>query len=175
MKSIEELQRRVDLAPLHRILLTNTGSMTSLLEALFGDIRLKTEVQKVIKAKPEVAQLLRIDAGGEVNYRVVTILAHRPLVHATSYSPISRLASSFREDLMKQDIPIGRILSSHSLETRKEIIGFDTSMADERFSSIFKIPHDAVLLKRDYNIIHKGRILINISEVFPYEIVRWAG
>ncbi len=173
MKSIEELEERINLTPLHRILLTHTGSMTSLLEALFGDIRLETEVQNVIKASTGIADILGIDAGEEVNYRVVWLLAKRPLAHAISYSPLSRLGKSFRNDLMKKDVPIGRILSSHSLETRKELIGFDALIAGGRFSPIFKVPPDAVLLKRDYNIIHKGKTLINISEVFPYEIVGW--
>ncbi len=95
----------------------------------------------------------------------------RILVHATSYAPISRLKSGFKDDIMKKDIPIGKILSKHDLETRRHILGFDWLNANDKQQQIFSIEPGGILLKRSYNIIHAQKPLINITEIFPYELV----
>lgn len=174
MKTLKELRREVDISPLHLILLTNTGSMTTILEALFGDIGIETETQAIIKADTQTANILKIKEGESVNYRVVQIVGRTPLVHATSYAPLSRLKEGFREDLIKKDTPIGKILSRHKVESRREFLGVETARADERFADIFGISENTLLLKRNYNIIHEGKPLMNISEVFPYDIVEWS-
>ena len=55
-----------------------------------------------------------------VNHRVV-VIGNRNLIHAVSYIPLSRLDDEFREDLIRADIPIGRILKKHRIESRREI------------------------------------------------------
>ncbi|MFQ5800931.1 MAG: chorismate--pyruvate lyase family protein [Candidatus Hydrothermarchaeales archaeon] len=173
MKALEEMERELALGSVHRMLLANTGSMTALLEALFGKIRIETETQKVIEAGTEIARILDIEEGEAVNYRAVRLVGKRVLVHATSYTPLSRLEESFKEDLMRKDTPIGKILAKHNLESRREILGFGWLKAGERFAEVFDIPSDSLLLKRNYNIIHNGKPLMNITEVFPYEMVEW--
>jgi beta-ribofuranosylaminobenzene 5'-phosphate synthase len=173
MKTLEEMERELSLDPVHRMLLANTGSMTALLEALFGSVSIETETQEVTEVDAEIAETLDINRGETVNYRVVRLAGKRVLVHATSYAPLSRLEDSFREDMMRRDIPIGNILAMHELESRREILGFDWFRAETDFAEVFNLRIDSILLKRNYNIIHNRKPLMNINEVFPYEIVEW--
>ena len=172
MKTLEEMKNKLNLAPMHLMLLANTGSMTALLEAIFGKVSIETLIQRVTDADEGVARLLDIREGEPVNHRVVKLVGRRVLVHATSYAPFSRLKKSFKEDIMRRDIPIGMIMARHSMESRREILGFDWLKAGSEFSNVFNVSPDSILLKRNYNIIYKVRPLINITEVFPYDIVR---
>ncbi|RMF91549.1 MAG: DUF98 domain-containing protein [Methanobacteriota archaeon] len=175
MKTLGELERETALHPVHKLLLANTGSMTALLEALFGEIGVEAESQGVVVADEKTARMLRVGAGAKVNRRLVRLTGGgRVLVHATSYAPLSRLKGGFRADMMGLDVPIGRILAKHRLESRREILGFDLLGADKGFSGVFGVPAGSTLLIRRYNIIHGDRPLMNITEVFPYEIAEWA-
>lgn len=173
MKALEEMERELTLDPVHKMLFVNTGSMTTLLEALFGKIKIETETQKLIEAGTEITGVLDIEKGEAVNYRAVRLVGKRVLVHATSYTPLSRLKESFKEDMMRRDLPIGKILAKHNLESRREILGFDWLRAEKRFAEVFDVPSGSILLERNYNIIHQGKPLMNITEVFPYEMVEW--
>lgn len=161
---------KIPLSPLQKILLTTDGSVTKILEAVRGEeILVQTEKQKVIKAGKKIAKLLEIKEGEKVNYRVVNLQDSKAvLVHAISYTPLKRLEKEFREDVMKKDIPIGKILARLRIEVRREIKNFGSLKANEKLSRLFGIPTNALLLKRNYNIIHRNRILLNITEIFPY-------
>ncbi len=165
---------KIPLSPIQKILLTTDGSVTKILEAVRGgEIKVKTKKQEVIKADRKIAKLLKIMEGDEVNYRVVNLQDSKAvLVHATSYAPLKRLRREFREDIMKKDVPIGKILARLRLETRREIRNFGSLKAGEKFSRLFGIPKNSLLLKRNYNIIHNNEILLNITEIFPYEFFR---
>ena len=154
--------------PILRILERTEGSVTTIIEALTGEkVEIKTIEQKVIEADRESARILEIDEGEEVNYRVVEIVsAGEVFARAISITPLSRLDERFRDDLMKADIPIGRIIRKHKLEVRREIL----------WSRIGTCKGLGNCLIRNYNIIHKGEILINITEMFPvdvYDKIRW--
>ncbi|MDP6613274.1 MAG: chorismate pyruvate-lyase family protein, partial [Candidatus Hydrothermarchaeota archaeon] len=88
------------------------------------------------------------------------------------YAPIERLPREFGEDIMKKDEPIGRIMAKLRIEARREIKGFEIIKADEELSGIFEIPLGALLLKRMYNIIYQGEVLLNITEIFPHAFFR---
>ena len=173
MKTLGELKDELELSPVQTMLLANTGSMTVLLEALFGPVSVQTESQKILDADSETARVLEISEGEAVNRRIVRLVAgERVLVHATSVAPLSRLNPEFKEDIMKRDIPIGRIMEAHRIESRREILGYDWQTAKARFAEIFSKPMDSIVLKRNYNIIHNQQPLINILEVFPYEMAK---
>ncbi len=173
MKTLEYLEREHSLNPIHRILLSNNGSMTTVLEALFGKIKIRTDFQNQIPAGRKVAAVLRIEEGEKVNERAVCLFGEKVYVYALSYAPLSRLKKKFKDDIMRMDTPIGKILSSHQMESRREILGFESKGADNKHAEIFGIPKGAVLLQRMYNIIHSGKPLINITETFPLDI--WEG
>ncbi len=166
--------KEIALSPLQKILLTTDGSVTRILEAIRGrEIFVETEKQEVIKADKKIAGLLKIKEGDEVNYRVVNLRdLSGVLIHAISYTPLKRLKKDFREDIMKRDVPIGKILAKLKLEARREIKNFGSLKADKKLSKLFGIPLNALLLKRNYNIIHNNEILLNVTEVFPYEFFR---
>lgn len=168
---IEKIEGKVGkLSSAQKILLTTDGSVTAILDILKGKVHVKTLVQKFQKADKHVAELLNIDAGETVNYRVVVMGVTEPLIHAVSYIPVKRLESDIEEDLIRADIPIGRILRKHSIESRREIKTVFAEDMSEELCEIFKV--DSSMLTRTYNIIHKGEVLIWIKETFPYSFFR---
>ncbi len=149
-----------------RICAGTDGSVTLLLELLTGKtVTVSTLEQRVSKATPDIARLLEIEAGDEVNIRLVTLSAEGIVyVLAKSLSAIKRMPQEVRNDLMRADIPIGRILREHKLETRRDILKIK-----EEHSEFFG---DIPVLSRDYSIIYKGKVLMWINERFPVD-ERW--
>ncbi len=169
---LAELEKKYKLGPLQRILLTTDGSITRTLEALTGEtVRVETVTQEVMGADEDLSARLGVDVGDEVNFRVVNLIADdRVLVRATSFTPLSRLRPEFREDIMKEDVPIGRILARLRIEARREIRDFGVIQADEVLAGLFQVSSGALLLRRNYDIIHDESVLMNITEVFLFDL-----
>ena len=140
--------------------------MTTILDVIRGHVKIETLEQKFIEADEEIARLLDIDVGDEVNYRVVVIQTQEPLIYAVSLIPIKRLEKDFKEDLIRADVPIGRILRKHNIESRREIQSVYFEEKSPELKEIFK--EDSIMLARTYSIIHKDEILIWLMETFPY-------
>jgi chorismate-pyruvate lyase len=140
--------------------------VTQLLEVLTGkNVEVKTLEQSVIKATPAIAKLLDIEVGDEVNSRLVTLDAGGTIyVLAKSLAPIERMPQPVRDDLMKADIPIGRILREHRLETRRDILKMEIVRRD--------FFGDVPVLSREYRILYENKVLIWINECFPVD-ARW--
>ena len=149
-----------------RICAGTDGSVTQLLEVLTGKtVEVKTLEQSVIKATPDIAELLDIEVGDEVNSRLVTLNAGGTIyVLAKSLAPLKRMPQPVRENLMKADIPIGRILREHELETRRDIL--DMKIVRRDFFG------DVPVLSREYRIIYENEVLMWINECFPVDD-RW--
>lgn len=166
LHEIERIEKTIGkLSDVQKVLLATDGSVTTILEVLNGDVKIKTLKQKLIEADEKTAHGLGIKKGDLVNYRVVVIESDMPLIHATSFIPIERLYDDFKEDLTKADIPIGKLLKKYNIEARREIEHIDVKRPDEELMQIFKI--DSPMLTRTYNIIHNKKILIRIKETFP--------
>ncbi|MDP2846427.1 MAG: chorismate pyruvate-lyase family protein, partial [Candidatus Methanoperedens sp.] len=128
-------------------------------------VEVKTLEQSVIKATSDTAKLLDIEVGDEVNSRLVTLNAGGTIyVLAKSLAPLKRMPQPVRDDLMKADIPIGRILREHKLETRRDILKMEIVQ-----SSFFG---DVPVLSREYRIIYGNKALMWINECFPVDD-RW--
>ncbi len=166
---LAEVEKAVNLSPVQKILLTTDGSVTRIFEAVTGEeISVSTEEQRIIPADEKIAKVLKIDPGDEVNFRVVNLRNSKGiLAHATSYAPLKRIDEGFREKITKADVPIGKIMSELKIEARREIGSCSVIRADERLAGLFKVPENTALLKRNYNIIHKNEVLLNITETFP--------
>ncbi|MDN7025362.1 DUF98 domain-containing protein [Methanoculleus sp. FWC-SCC1] len=169
---ITDLEREAgSLSPLQKVLLGTDGSVTNLLEMATGHpVEVVTRVQEVRPADPETAAELGVEPGDAVNYRVVELrdtLTGETLIYAVSFTPLQRLAPDFRDDLLRADIPIGRILRRHRIESRREITDARIVPADPHLSSIFRIHRQQALLSRKYRIIHNRQPLIAIEEIFP--------
>jgi len=169
---IENLEKKsaekdFKLSNIQKILLATDGSVTTILDVLVGEIKIKTLKQEFQKADINVAKILNINEGEIVNYRVVVMFNEdSSLIYATSYIPIKRLTSEFKKDLISADIPIGRILKKYNIESRREIqtVKIEDNPNDE-LKNIFKT--NANFLSRNYHIIHNNEILIWIEEKFP--------
>ena len=161
-----DVLQRQDIPACLRICAGTDGSVTLLLELLtMKTIEVKTIEQSVVKAPKEMAELLGIDTGDEVNSRLVTLNAKGTVyVLAKSLAPVKMMPEAVRNDLMRADIPIGRILREHKLETRRDILKIEMIR-----SKFFK---DIPVLSREYRIIYNDRTLMWINECFPVD-ERW--
>ncbi len=155
---------------IHRILMSTDGSITAIIEAVTQKkVEVETLEQKVVRADKELAELLEVNEGDEVNYRVVYLKADGEIyAKAISFTPLKRLEDRFKEDLMKADIPIGKIMKKHNIEARREIRWSRVEDADPKLAEELGI-NDKRVISRNYNIIHRGKVLINITEFFPVE------
>ncbi|MDD1720968.1 MAG: chorismate lyase [Euryarchaeota archaeon] len=158
------------LSKAQRLLLFTDGSVTTLLEVMTGKpVTVTTLVQRIVKADTERATALDIEEGDNINYRVVVLRnrgEERPLIYAESFAPIARLQKEFRHDLMKADVPIGKIMKQRRIESRREIRSVEV-VCNEELSDLFGVPHDVHMLSRVYDIISNGLVLMRIHETFP--------
>lgn len=161
-----DVLKRPDIPACLRICAGTDGSVTQLLEVLTGkNVEVKTLEQSMIKATPDTAKLLDIEVGDEVNSRLVTLSAGGTVyVLAKSLAPVKRMPQAVRDDLMRADIPIGRILREHKLETRRDILKMEIVRQD----FFGNVP----VLSREYRIIYENKVLMWINECFPVD-ERW--
>lgn len=149
-----------------KILLTTDGSITAILDVLYGKITLSTLEQHFEEATEETAKLINAKVGDQINFREV--IMHKDdenLIYAISHIPLNRLSDEICCDLVRADIPIGRILKNHRIESRREINNIYIEKPNETLKKLFNTTED--MLARDYVIIHKNEILMWIKEVFP--------
>ncbi len=168
----QTLEQKVgSLSPLQRILLGTDGSVTGLLEIVTqSPVDIITRLQEIRVADEAVASQLKISPGEEVNYRVVALCSRtsgKILLYAISHTPLCRLEPAIRSDLMRADIPIGKILRTHHIESRREILDLSVDPADEELSGVFGIRPGEPVLSRRYQIIRDQTPLIAIQEFFP--------
>jgi beta-ribofuranosylaminobenzene 5'-phosphate synthase len=153
------------------ILLLTDGSVTTLLEAICGEeVAVRTLSQNVIPADVETADALEVKPGALVNHRVVELVNSRTnevLIYAVSDTPLERLEPDFKDDLMRADIPIGKIIRKHEIEVRREILDVITLPVDVRLAAVFGLPAAETLLSRKYRIIRRGMPFMLIREIFP--------
>jgi len=169
---IREIEQRVGrLSPMQKVLIGTDGSVTNLLEMATGHpVTITTRVQEIVAADPGTAAALDVEPGDEINYRVVELkdsVTGEVLIHAVSRTPLRRLAPEFRQDLMRADIPIGRILCRHRIESRREITDARVVSAGTDLARTFNVHRCESMLSREYRIIHREEPLIAIEEVFP--------
>lgn len=159
--------KQLDIPATLRICAGTDGSVTYLLEVLTkGKVEVRTLKQEVMDASPDESKLLDIYSGEPVNHREVLLSVEgTSYVFARSLAPTNPMPRGMKADLMKADIPIGRILRQHKLETRRDILNIEMKNGEGVFTGI-------KVLSREYNIIHNGRILMWINEQFPADD-RW--
>lgn len=167
LDNITELLSELDLPTCLRVCAGTDGSVTHLLELMTEKVvSVKTQQQRIIEADDEIAELLDVSAGESVNERIVILCAGDVVyVHARSLAPIKRMPEGMEEDLMRADIPIGRIMQMHAIESRRDIDEIGIVKND-----VFGI--GCMVLSRKYRIIHDGMTLMWINEMFPID-ERW--
>ncbi len=149
-----------------KILLTTDGSITAILDVLYGKINLSTLDQHFEKSDAEHAKLVHVNEGDEINFReVIMHKDDKPLIYAISHVPLGRCSEEICSDLLRADIPIGRILKNYKIESRREVNNIFIERPNEKLIDLFKTEED--FLARDYVIISNGEILMWIKEMFP--------
>ena len=154
-----------------KILLTTDGSITAILDVLFGKRTLKTINQHFEDADEIRAKLVDVGEGEQINFREV--LMHKdeqPLIYAISHIPLSRCGSDICADLIRADIPIGRILKNYKIESRREIRKIYIENPNDTLKEIFNT--DEKMLSREYVIINRDNVLMWIKESFPISYFR---
>lgn len=149
-----------------KILLTTDGSITAILDVLYGKIELDTLDQHLEDADAEHAKLVNVNEGDEINFREV--LMHKdeqPLIYAISHVPLGRCSKEVCNDLLRADIPIGRILKNYHIESRREVNNIFIEKPNDKLKELFGTDED--FLARDYVIINNDEILMWIKEMFP--------
>jgi beta-ribofuranosylaminobenzene 5'-phosphate synthase len=166
---IWSLSKSHELLPLHRVLLGHDGSMTSILELISCcEVAIRTIKQSVIPCPSEAANLLAVDSGEPANERHIIIARMTdgsPLLYALSYTPLSRIKPEFKADLMRADIPIGKIMQRHRIEARREILDVGYLERDSQLEKLLGC--SGPYLWRVYTIISQGKPLITVREYFP--------
>ncbi|WP_459202163.1 chorismate pyruvate-lyase family protein [Methanococcus sp. CF] len=157
---IGDLSKVYGLKNEEKVLLGTDGSITNLLEILFNcEVVVETLYQEIID---------------NVNYRSVILKVNEiPLIYATSKTPLenideTHIREKIRNDLLSADIPIGKILKIHNLETRREIVSVDVDEVSETVRSKLN-PKRSKIPQRTYNIIYKNKVLMTITEMFNLE------
>ena len=149
-----------------KILLTTDGSITAILDVLYGKISLFTIDQHFGIADESHAKLVNVNAGDEINFReVIMHKGKQPLIYAISHVPLGRCSEEICSDLLRADIPIGRILKNYKIESRREINNIYIEKPNEMLKDLYKTDED--FLARDYVIINNNEILMWIKEMFP--------
>ena len=158
-----------------KILLTTDGSITAILDVLYGKISLFTIDQHFGIADESHAKLVNVNAGDEINFReVIMHKGNQPLIYAISHVPLGRCSEDICSDLLRADIPIGRILKNYKIESRREVNNIFIEKPDEKLQELLdngygreevKVNED--FLARDYVIINNEEILMWIKEMFP--------
>lgn len=157
-------ERGVEPTREERLLLGTDGSVTFLLEVLTGErVEVETLEQRTVYADAASAASLGIVEGGEVNHREVVLTGPDPLVYAGSLTPLSRLEPAFREELIREDKPIGRIMAEQGIEARRDIREMGL-VSDGRGAGVFG---SGEILFREYDVVRNGEVLIHIREEFP--------
>ncbi len=151
-----------------KILLTTDGSITTILDVLYGKINLSTIKQQIKKSTKENAKLLNICENEQINHREIIMHEknnNQPLIYAYSLIPIKNLTPEVKYDLTKADIPIGRILKNYNFESRREIKNIYIQKPNPTLKKIYNT--NEKFLSREYNIIQNNKILMWIKESFP--------
>lgn len=159
--------RKFDIPTCLRVCAGTDGSVTFLLEIMTRhDVTVVTEDQHQVPADDSMASLFDIDVGDDVNCRIVTLVADGvPYVYAKSLAPIDRMPETVRYDMMRADIPIGKILREHDIETRRDFDGIEMVKGASLFGC-------ESVLSRSYRIVHNGDVLMWINEQMPVDD-RW--
>lgn len=159
---------------LQRILLTNDGTITDILEAAFREridlVRLDIRVVQTPVAVP----VLEIEVGDSAMERKILLRGQRSRInyaYAESLIAVDRLDSLFRDELITSDIPIGRLWLEHRLETWKQRLDIFRRPANE-LAVHFGIHSEVELLGRSYRVFNNRRPIMLITEYFPqhYEV-----
>ena len=169
-KMITEVENEyeIEISTKQKILLSIKGPITNILDAMYGAMNLFMLDQHFKKADEDIAELLEIDVGDEIDYREVIVhKGGRPLVYALSYIPKSLCNEEILEDLLEEKLTTGKIIDKHSIETSRIISRIDIEKPTPTHRELFK--NDGPTLTREYTMKHGEKIIIWTKESYPLD------
>jgi len=157
------------LSPFQRILLTTDGTLTEILEAYLFEPLLIVKLSEEIILTTQDIPPLDLKSGSEVIERKVLLqgkISRKNFIYAESRLVADRLELKFRDELLKSQIPMGRLWLEHKIETFKEIIDSSQELAED-LSNYFKIQTEDRMLSRTYRVFSNHQPIMMITEKFP--------
>lgn len=166
-----EQEHDIEITTTQKILLSTRGPITTVLDVLYGEVRLFMLDQHIESADKDVADLLGIKEGDEIIFRnAIVFKDRRPLVYVLSYIPTARGSKDVIEDLLSGKMTTGRIIDEHNIETLRKINKINIEKATPILTELFKTTED--MLTREYSMIHKKEIVIWTKELYPLSYFR---
>lgn len=167
-EKISELEKEygTNLSTTQKILLCEHGPITTLLDVLYGDLHLFILDQHLEKADENVAELLQIEPGDEIDYREVIVHKNgRPLIYTLSYIAIERCSEEIFDDLMNERLTTGGIIDKNVIETFITIKNISIESPSPTLKELFKTNEN--MLSREYVMTHNKEIVIWTKEEYP--------
>src|SRR5918912_1911207 len=147
LQRISDLQNisNIKLRAFQKILLAETGTLEQILTILTN-----SEVAITILRQKEYHKLIKREA------RIINKKTCESLVYTSSNIDPCNLPEEIVRMIRQKHLSIGRIITNYQLETFRKIleIGYNS-----KTRSVFRI----------YHIIHKGKVVFKIKEVFPLD------
>ncbi len=174
MQSIDTAQ----LSPLQRIILTSNGTVTRLLEDILGERLTVIKLYETMQYHQDAIPYLELPAQQQVIQRKICLQgvnSRMNWLYAESVIVTERLESSFRDDLLESQIPIGNLWSKYRVETFKEILPPFQQPANE-LAEYFSMSSEHLLLGRTYRVFSRQQPVMMLTEKFPaHYFVKFAG
>ena len=161
-----EHQHNTELSTTQKILLCIRGSITNILDVLYGEVNLFMLDQHYEKSDERISDLLNICKGDRINYREVIVHKNgRPLVYALSYIPTARCTEEIIKDLKEEKLTTGKIIDKNHLETERIIKRISIEKPTSTLKELFKTDED--MLSREYVMKHDDKVIIWTKESYP--------
>lgn len=161
-----EAEQGIKFSNTQKVLLTIEGSITAILDVLYGTVSIFLLRRHFEPADSETAAFLDVEEGEEIHYREVLIHGRgKPMIYALSYIALNRCKEEAHDDLVNGEIPIGKLLKKYEVESRREIRDIYIEKPNATLRELFKTDEDFV--SRDYIIIQNKQIIMRTKESFP--------
>ena len=165
---INELEEEHDvkLSTTQKILLSINGPITTILDVLYGKVRLFMLEQHFEDADETVADFLGVNVGDEVLYRNSIVFKRRqPLVYVVSYIPTERCTDIIIDELINGKLTTGKIMDKYGVESLRIINKISIEKSTPILTELFKTTED--MLTREYSMIHDEEVVIFTKEMYP--------
>jgi chorismate-pyruvate lyase len=125
---------QLTLNSLQRILLTTDGTLTKILEAyLLEEIQMTKLSERSLLTAQDIP-FLDLEQGSEVIERKILLqgrISRKNFLYAESLLVPARLDKRFTDELLNSEIPLGKLMLAHRMETFKEILTSSKEPSEE--------------------------------------------
>ena len=161
-----EEKHNTRLSTTQKILLSITEPITTVLDVLYGEVRLFMLDQHFENADRNIADLVGINEGDEIIYRNTVVFKHsQPLVYVVSYIPKDRCDDKILGDLIEGKLTTGKIIDKYAREIMRKINRISIEEPTPILTELFKTTED--MLSREYIILHNEEVIIWTKELYP--------